>query len=186
MKKYVLFLLLALPAFVQARVIANIEFPEKIVIEVGKEVHLQGVAIRKKVFTDVYAAGFYVNGKVSTAHEALESHGPKEMRIVFIYKSISSQKFIKGWKEGIEKNNSKTELVGQADNIGLFYKSIKDDMLAGDKLVIQQSKSGKTKLIKNSQLLLSIEDKGFYNILLSAWMGDSPPSGSFQKSILGA
>lgn len=185
MKRSILLILLLLPSILQARMIEGIDFPEVVTVE-SSRLNLQGVAVRKKLFVDVYAAGFYSSDKVISPKSALDSKGSKEMRIVFIYNGVKPKKFISGWQESIAKNNSKAEVIANSKSLDKFYKVFADGkgLSTDDEITIRRVANGSTEVSVNKNLVLKIDDSKFYNILLSTWMGERPPSASFQKALL--
>lgn len=183
MKKSILLLILLLPSLLHARNVEGIDFPEVLAAE-SENLKLQGVAVRKKLFVDVYAAGFYSSDSISSAQDALDSKAPKEMRMVFIYNNIKPGKFVSGWKESIAKNNSKSQIRANAKNLDKFYKLFNQPLSSSDEIVIRKTSTGATEVSMNKNLVLTVEDKSFYNMLLSTWMGERPPSTGFQKSLL--
>lgn len=180
----VLFLLLALPFSLSAKIVGGVEFSDEAkMYNSDVNLFLQGASVRKKLFVDVYAGALYSGEKITNADNALEAKSPKQMRMVFIYNNLSANKLKNAWVEGITNNNPKEDINKNKDNLDKFYSIFNSSMSKGDELVIQQSDSGSTDVFINKNQIVSINGNGFFNLLLNTWVGSKPPSKQFKQDL---
>ena len=94
-------LLLAQP--LSAKEIAGVTLPDEVALEgADKPLVLNGAGIREKFFVDVYVGALYLAEKTTDAETAIDAPGAKRVLMHFVYKEMSKEKLVDGWREGFE------------------------------------------------------------------------------------
>lgn len=157
------------------------EIPKTIVLEeTGDVLTLRGVALQKLFFQDYYIAAFYSLHTVTTPQEAISELGPKRMWLYFLRSVDNLREY---WEEGIDANNPPELVEREQISISQFFKMIDVPMREGDTLILDFVPNVGTKVIIRGTMKGLIKSNEFYNLVLKAWMGRSPPSEKFRKDL---
>ena len=70
----------------------------------GQSLVLNGAGLREKLWVDVYVGSLYLPSKSGDVAEILSKPGPWRVQLDIVYKEVSQEKLLKGWREGFEKN----------------------------------------------------------------------------------
>lgn len=105
-----------------------------------------------------------------------------EMRVVA--NKIFSRKFNGMWVDGIAINTDDQLFEKHAQNIVQFSKMFKGSLRGGDQLSIDYIPGSTIRVILNNQLIGTIEDNSFFNILMAVWVGEIPMSSLMKTSLL--
>lgn len=143
---------------------------------------LVGTSVRKKALFDIYRAGFYAQNEIKEADDALRDKGAKRMQMMFVYKNIAKDKFRASWLTGIKSNNSSKAVAKQKAYLNRFLDFFDKDIVRGTTIYIDDVPYVGTKVYINGKLKGTIKSPGFYRLLLATWMGNNPPSKSFQQA----
>lgn len=180
---FCLALMVALP--LAAYEVDDVTVPDACQLEANQpKLQLQGAGIRTKAFFDVYVGAFYAAHPIKTTTEALSDPGPKRMWVHMIYDDLALEKFRKAWRDGIHANNDDSVVAENQKNIDQLMKSFTSDMRKGDILTIDYLPGTGTRITINKKVTATIPGDTFYTLVLSAWMGENPPSEKFQKALL--
>ena len=176
--------LLGMGLTAQALTVADVEVPESVDLKGFKyPLKLQGAGVRSKFFVDVYVGAFYSQKNIKTPEAALQDKGPKRMRFSFLRK-VGETKFKRSWWDGFERNNSKDIVKNFTPEIETFINLFESAIQEGDEILLDFIPSRGVKVSLNGKSKGWVKNKEFYNLLLSTWMGERPPSRSFQLALL--
>ncbi len=180
-----LILLLSLGLQAQAGELAGVHVDDRISTAHGDELVLNGMGLREKLWIDVYVGSLYLPSKANSVATIIAQPGPVRVDMDIIYKEISSEKLVKAWKEGFEKNQPPERLAELRPRIDRFYKLFKEPARKGDRYVFEYSPGNGTTIRKNGVELGVIEGEDFRNALLEIWLGNHPADKGLKKGMLG-
>jgi hypothetical protein len=178
-----LLLLLVLP--VQAAELAGVSVKDQITAENGETLVLNGAGLREKFWVDVYVGSLYLVKKSANVAEILSAPNASRMQMDFVHKEVASDKLIKAWSEGFEKNQSREMLATLQDRIHQFNAYFNQNALARDQYVFDYVPGKGTTVIKNDTVLGLVPGQDFKNALLEIWLGNFPADKSLKRGLLG-
>jgi hypothetical protein len=112
------------------REIAGVRFPgEKTVA--GKQLKLNGVALRTKFFIKVFAGGFYLENPTRDAEEAITSEQVKHFHLHYLTSKATAEKLQDGFKEAIIKANPPEMVAKHMADIERYAAWLDQDMAPG-------------------------------------------------------
>lgn len=176
----ILIVLFVLPGF--SRTYKGVTMKDKITIE-GKELVLNGMALRKKFIFKVYVAGLYLPAKEKDDKKVLKTDQTRHMVMHWV-RSVGKGKINDGWMDGLEDNtpNFSPELKKQFDTLCSYMEDVKD----GDLIVFTYIPEKGTDVKVKGKLKGNIKGKPFADALLACWIGPDPgPGTGFKEDILG-
>lgn len=184
--QYVFFFLFLIchPLSIHGEEIANSHFKKSIPSADGTLLILNGVAIRKKFFFDIYTIGLYLPEKENDPGRILEKDASRYIVMHFLYDKVEKEKLVAGWNEGFRKNTPEKEVHKLKKQIEGFN-AVFDGVHAGDRLSFAYETKTGTAVYKNENLLVIIPGKDFNDALLKIWLGDAPVGGTLKKELLG-
>lgn len=166
-----------------AREFKGVNFPDE--VKIGQDVcKLMGIGIRKKFFITVYYGALYLLQPTTDRSQVIDSDQPKEVLIHVIYKEISADKWVEGWKEGFESNtpSPNPELQKKIDQfLNCFNESVK----SGQSVKISYLPGTGTDITINGKQKAVITGHEFMAALWSIWFGKHPASDSLMNGMLG-
>lgn len=112
----------------------------------------------------------------------LKNQSPQHMAFK-VKNDWSPKRFYKTWREAIHANNPPDVIEAQADNIEQFLSLAKSYLLQGDTVLVFFN-GERTVVRLNDTKAFHVEGKAFFNTLVSAWIGDQPPSPQFKANLL--
>lgn len=151
----------------------------------GETLVLNGMGLREKLWIDVYVGSLYLARKANNVAEVLSQPGALRIQMNFVYKEVASDKLIKAWKEGFEKNQSPQMLKELQQRIERFYSFFNENAIKDDLYVIDYIPGQGSSVSKNNTLLGTIEGEDFKNALVEIWLGNSPADKGLKKGMLG-
>ena len=175
--------LLLLPA--QAKELAGVTLPDEITAANNETLTLNGMGLREKLWFDIYVGSLYVPKKSSVVVDILSQPGAMRIQMDFVYKEVESIKLTKAWKEGFEKNQSKSRLKNLQSRIETFYSYFADNAKKNDRFILDYLPQQGTTISKNDTVLGVIKGDDFRNALLEIWLGNFPADKSLKKGMLG-
>lgn len=179
----VLLSLLVLP--VQAAEIAGVSVKDQVTAENGEVLLLNGVGLREKFWVDVYVGSLYLVKKSANVAEILSAPNASRIQMDFVHKEVASDKLVKAWNEGFEKNQSAEILATLQDRIDQFNSYFNQNALARDQFIFDYIPGRGTTVIKNNAVLGLIPGQDFKNALLEIWLGNFPADKSLKRGLLG-
>ncbi|MEI8028674.1 MAG: chalcone isomerase family protein [Comamonadaceae bacterium] len=160
---------------------------EDVVQLANRNLHLNGLGVRKIFFIKAYVAGIYVSEKVSTPQELMTLAGPKRLQLRML-RSAGPDDFNSALVSGMRKNSSEAELSKLNDRIVQLELAIKSigSTVKGDVINLDYLPDLGTRLAVNgiSQSKM-IAGADFYAALLSIFVGDKPVDAMLKKGLLG-
>ena len=127
-----LILVLLFAAPIVAGTLAGITLPDGMDVD-GKQLVLNGMALRKKVVFKVYVAGLYLPAKEQSGEKILAADGAALHGHAFSAQRRAANQVNEAWYDGLEANTPghSAQLKKQFDALAALMEDLKD----GDKLV---------------------------------------------------
>jgi hypothetical protein len=142
---------------------------------------LNGKATHQVLFYKVYEVSLYLEKKSYHAQWILDSNQVKGVVLTF-YRDVASKQLRDALKNGFREN-----CEYQCDHYGAALNQLLQkipDFKAGDQVEFTFYPS-KLEVQSSRGNVLEIKDIGFGKVLLSLWLGRSPPSEALKNKILG-
>lgn len=152
----------------------------------GQSLVLNGVGLREKLWVDVYVGSLYLPSKSGNVAEILSKPGHWRVQLDFVYKEVSREKLLKGWREGFEKNQSSETLKQLQSRIDEFYGYFDTNAVKKDQYIFDYLPAQGTRISKNQQQLGLIPGEDFKNALLEIWLGNYPADKKLKKACSGS
>lgn len=186
MKRIVLVLLLCLSAQADALELAGVSLDDK--VQVGNApLVLNGAGVRSILFFRMYVGALYLSGKKSSAGAVLADAGAKRIALHVVAGESEAERFLHGFRNGIEKNQGEQELAALHERMNAFdqlFGAVKT-FKKGDVIAFDWLPDSGTHVSLNGAELGRIAGEDFYRALLSIWIGEKPVSGDLKKGMLG-
>lgn len=159
--------------------------PGEVTIAPNVSLRLHGIAVAQELRTDYYIGAIYLPEWSADVAQAAEETVPKRMSMKVLADRLSAREFQRHWKERIALNNPRTVWQPQGERILKFAAAFQEPLQRGDQIDFDFLPGQGTRIRMNDQVLTTISGDGFYALLLSAWLGDIPPTKAFQAALLG-
>jgi hypothetical protein len=172
----------AAPAQDSVRTLSGVTLPESVSVE-GRELVLNGMALRKKFVVKVYVAGLYLAARSSDAEAILAADSPRRMVLQFL-RGVDKGKMCGAWDESLENNTptASDALKEQFATLCSYMADIKD----GQQMVFTYLPETGTTIEVAGVRRGTIEGKDFADALFRSWIGPKPgPGEGFKKNVLG-
>lgn len=167
-----------------AKDIEGVVIEEQLVSESGATLHLNGAAVRKKLFFKIYIAALYLANPSAEASSVIADDGGKRIVMHFLYDEVGKDKLVEGWNEGFAANQTAEELDLLQPRIDTFNAMFDEDMVAGDVIVFDYLPDTGTRVTIKGNVKGVIEGKDFNDALLAIWLGDKPVGSDLKKGLL--
>ena len=187
MKKFFLAtLLFNLYVYAQAAELAGVKLTDS--VHVGsRDLQLNGAGVRSRFFFDLYIAALYLPGKSASFAAVLADGGAKRIALHVVAGESEAERFLHGFRNGIEKNQGEQELAALRERMNAFdqlFGAVKT-FKKGDVIAFDWLPGSGTHISLNGAELGRIAGEDFYRALLSIWIGEKPVSGDLKKGLLG-
>lgn len=150
------------------------------------ELAINGVALYEELGEPYYYGALSVKTPSNAIKDHLVSKAHRRMELRIVAKKITPRRFSKLWNEAIATNNKESALALFQKQIQRFLMIMQDNLVEGDRLVIEAFDDQTPVLISlNGVNLLEVENQDFFNLLLMCWIGDVPVTRQFREDILG-
>lgn len=188
MKKLIVMFLLCVSMQAGAATLEGITLEDS--VQVGNtRLALNGAGVRSIVFFKMYAVGLYLAEKKSqTAAAVFADTRPKRIALHVLVGEGDLERFLSGFRKGMEKNHSAAELTVLRERMTAFdklfdnYKTVKRaDVIAFDWVPAEG-----TRVTLNGAELGRIAGEDFYRALLMIWLGDKAVSEDLKTALLGS
>jgi len=176
-------LLLASCAGVQAKELEGVMVQETVVMDDGRELHLNGAGVRSKFFFDIYVIALYLEHQVNTVDQVLAEDGRKRVAMHFLYDKVERDKLVAAWDEGFVGNTGAGELRVLQPRIEQFN-SLFRDAVKGDIIILDYVPGIGTKVLINNEEQGVTPGKDFNDALLRIWLGEKPVTKDLKKELL--
>ena len=117
----------------------------------------------------------------------LADKGAKRVELHVVVGEVGRARFMKAFREVIEKNQDETQLArlqGRMDAFEKMFDSVKT-VNRGDIIMLDWLPGAATRISYNGRELGRVEGEDFYQALLSIWIGEHPVMDSLKKEMLG-
>lgn len=176
--RILLALLVALPAVAKER--DGVVAPP--VIEVsGKQLHLMGMGLRKKLWFKVYLASLYVEDTTDDPARVIGSDQVKRVQMNML-RDLERGKIVEAVQQGFERNSGPDmpRLQGRLDQ---FLKAI-PDLKSGQTIVITYAPGRGTFVKAGGGEEITVPGKDFADALFSVWLGKQPVDDELKREML--
>lgn len=154
----------------------------------GAELTLNGLGLREATLfkVDVYVAALYLEKRLASGKEILDSAGPKKLVLKFV-RDVSKDEISGAWSEGFEKTAG-GDLEKLMDRIAKLNGWM-TDMTSGDSLTFTYM--AKTATDSNIEINVNGIRKGtipgndFAKAFFAIWLGSEPPNEGLKTGLLG-
>jgi hypothetical protein len=167
---------------VSAGELKGVQMPDQATVE-GKILVLNGMGLREATFLKVavYVAGLYLESKSADANAILGSSQVKRISMHFV-RDVSADQMRDAWKESFEKNCPKpcAELKDRLTALNSYM----SDLKTGDSMSFTWS-PGRTEVHVRGRSMGVVTGDDFAKVMLSTWMGPSPPNAALKEGMLG-
>ncbi|MGX9461053.1 chalcone isomerase family protein [Shewanella sp. A14] len=184
MKLFALILLgvvLMLPAWVQARMIADVDVAEKITVA-EQPLVLNGAGVRSKFFMDLYVGSLYLPTKANTLDDVL-AQPIAVIQLTITSGMVTSDRMRDGITQGFETaTGNDTHFI--AKEILHFTELFSDNITKGDQFTFVTQKGKGVSSIVNGHVQGEIVGEAFRQALLSIWLGDESAQQSLRQAML--
>jgi hypothetical protein len=166
--------------------LAGIKYPPS--LQLGNSMlQLNGAGIRYRFVIKVYTAGLYLQGKATTAEQALAAPGAKRIQ-VHMLREIDANELGRLLTRGMQDNAPRGEfskfIPGMLKLAELF--SRRKRLRSGDSFSVDYVPGSGTRILVNGRPESDlITEPEFFNALLRIWLGDKPADDELKDALLG-
>lgn len=150
----------------------------------GQELVLNGGGVRKRVVFHVYVATLYLPQKAGDLAGVLDK-APRRIRLDLL-RTLSAETFIDALNEGLEANNSASEMAAikpGADQLASIMKTF--GQVKEKDVVTLDFYQGATHVGLNGEAKGNIAGEAFNQALTRIWLGDKPVQTDLKRAMLG-
>ena len=145
---------------------------------------MTGMAAYTELKRPFYIGALYSDSSVVDAESFLTTQGRRRMDIRVNGTRYTPRRFSSQWTQSLLINGSPEQLDRFDDAFVQFNNLPKETFKVGDQIVIDSFPEGATVVSVNGITMLSVAKSGFFELLVSTWIGDKPPSSDFKAAIL--
>ena len=167
--------------------VSGIKFSDTVKVG-GKELVLNGLGVRTRVFFKVYATGLYMPEKLATTEEIFKADGPRRVQLVLM-RDVTSEDFGNAFMTGINNNSStaeKSKFIVQVSKFGEMF-ALLEGLKKGDVLDLDWvPATGTTCYLNGKRIGETVPGLDFYNAVMKIWLGEKPADATLKPRLLGA
>ena len=154
----------------QAKVIAGVRMPDAISLQ-GKELLLDHMELKKKLFFEIYVWGLYLEQKPDSTKQAIDFQGPKQLQLHF-RRSIKREQLADAFRDFLSNSRAlrSPEMKRQSE---LLVQSLKG-VRKGDTLLITYLPDQGLQVSGEGSRGAVIPGKAFADALFDAWLSENP------------
>ena len=185
--KFLTLLLILLPCYTssQAAELVGIELPNEVSLADGEApLTLNGAGIRKKFFFKIYVASLYLKEKRVDPLQIIVADEPKRMQMDMLYSKVDKAKFVEGWNEGFEANQTMEEIAPLRERLKRFN-AMFETLVKGDRVQLDYLPGKGTRVSIKGVEKGVIPGHDFNQALLKVWLGATPVTVQLKKALLG-
>ena len=158
---------------------AGITFDENM----GDNLVLNGVGLRKKSIIKVYACGLYLKEKTNKAQEIINADQPMAIKLVITTGLVSKEKMQNAMTEGFESSTNGNP-APLKEKIDKFNSCFSDEIVKKDEFIMSYSPETGTTVTKNNVEKGIIKGFDFKKALFGIWLGENPADKKLKKGML--
>ena len=147
----------------------------------GKELHLMGMGLRKKLWFKVYIASFYLERPTESAAEAISSDQTKRVEMHML-RDLERGKIVDAVEAGFEKNSA-AQMPQLKSRLEAFLKAI-PDLKSGESITVTYAPGQGTLVKAGGSEQITIPGKDFADALFSVWLGPQPVDEDLKNEML--
>jgi TonB family protein len=148
------------------------------------ELALNGLAAYEQLRKEYYIGAIYLESISQSPGGIITMDGKKRMEMRITVKKWSPRRFAQQWNQALLINNDQETLNEFANQIQSFSGLPKEDLIAGDQILIDMTPGLGVTVYLNHQQAFTTRKTGFFDLLVGTWIGMRPPSSEFKSSIL--
>ena len=145
---------------------------------------MTGLAAYSELRKPYYIAALYLDQPVISAGQVLSSWGQRRMEMRITADRWTPRRFSSQWTQALILNVDPGQLEKYDDAFVSFNNLPRGALRRGDHLVVESDEKGRTRVSINGTEMFTENKPGFFEVLLSTWIGDKPPSREFKSAIL--
>ena len=148
----------------------------------GTSMRLYGIGEYANLGENIYLGALYV----PQLEQSIRPHSSKRMEMRIVAESLSARRFTQLWMDAITLSSTRDERVVLTTQIQKFGKLFRDSLIRGDQVNFEYLESGNQTVVLINQVQIGvISGVEFFNILLAAWVGETPLGSELKAGILG-
>lgn len=153
----------------------------------SKELKLNGVGNRTKLWIDVYLQGLYLTNPSSDANQIINSNSNMGMIFNMISPLVTAKKFNKNLNNGLKKVVGDEKWLSFKDELSLLEEFVsKGDIMKNDVFnIIYNSSDSSLWIIKNGVFQGKIPGFEFKKAFFGIWLSDKPVNTNLKNELLG-
>jgi hypothetical protein len=152
------------------------------VIEVGgRQLHLMGMGLRKKLWFKVYIASFYLEQPMDDPARVISSDQVKRVEMHML-RDLDRGKIVEAVQEGFQRNSAR-EMPALRERLDRFLKAI-PDLKSGEAILVTYMPGRGTHIKAGKGEEIDLPGKDFADALFSVWIGPSPVDGELKQEML--
>lgn len=153
----------------------------------NKDIELNGIGKRSKLWFDVYTLGLYLSKLSQDPKEILESNTLMAVRIQITSSLVSSRKFSKSINDGVEKSAGKVEAVKFKTQLDLLEKFINSEKIVQKDIfnLVYNPLDTSLYIVKNDVVKGKIFGLDFKKAFFGIWLSDNPINQKLKNDLLG-
>ncbi len=186
MKRLIAILMMCASMHCQALDLEGAKLEDK--VQVNKvSLSLNGAGVRSIMFFKMYVMGLYLTEKSNTEDAVFMNKGEKRIALHVVVGEAKSERFLNGFRKGIENNHNEQEVLLLRERMEAFndlFDTIKT-MKKNDVITMDWQPGSGTHINMNGSELGLIAGEDFFHALLSIWIGAKPVSADLKKGLLG-
>lgn len=155
-------------------------------VQAATDLTMTGLASYEELRRPYYLGALYLANPSNNAEEILSTVGERRMEMKVTAQSWSPRRFSMQWTQAMILNVDPSLLERHDDAFVEFNNLPKQSLKQGDKIVIDSNAKGQVTISVNGTQIVEIAKPGFFEVLLSTWIGRKPPSSDFKAAMLGS
>ena len=165
---------------VSAMELKGVRMPDQITVA-GQPLVLNGMGLRSATIfrINVYVAGLYLKSKTSDENAALAAAGPKQVRLQFL-RGVDPGKIAGALDESLGQGKYKDKYKDAIAKLKALIPAVKE----GDRMTYTFL-SDSTEFAVNDTVKGTLPGGEFGKAVLSAWIGEKPPTKDLKQGLLG-
>ncbi|MCY1074146.1 chalcone isomerase family protein [Archangium lansingense] len=154
----------------QAKVMAGVRLPDAISLQ-GKELLLEHIDLKKKLFFELYVWGLYLEQKPASTQQAIAFQGPKQLQLHF-RRSIKREQLAEAFRTFLSNSRvlRSPAMKLQSEQLIQSLKSVRK----GDSLLITYLPDKGLLISGEGSRGAMIPGKAFADALFDAWLSENP------------
>jgi len=148
------------------------------------QLELNGSGMRSKFFLSLYDAGLYVANTTNNASDIINGNKTMAIQLNITSSMITAKKMKSATLEGFVKstNDNLNPIQNKVDKLlNIFDQGIGD----GDVYLFAYKPNQGLSVIKNAQLITTIDGLDFKKAFFGIWLSDNPVQSSLKQQLLG-